>query len=248
MNRIGTWTGSSPLGRRLMGALFAAAGTALLTTPWWAPPLLARMSFFRIREVVVDGARYVPTDSILARLALRPDASVWDDMEPLGPRVRTHTAIEDAVISRELPGRLRVVVRERTPVALAPSRTPRRGGTRPLVAYDGSGTELPIAPARVAIDAPVARSADSTMLSTLDALRREAPQLYRRLASARALNGGGMAVTLDDDLVVLVPREVPVARWLDIFPVLDDLARRGAQARELDLRFKEQVIARLGAP
>jgi hypothetical protein len=184
MNWIGTWSAWSPLRRRLMGALVATSGAALLTTPWWAPPVLARLSFFRVREVVVDGARYVPTDSIVARLALRPDASVWDDMEPLGPRVLAHAAIEDAMISRELPGRLRVVVRERTPVALAPSRTSRRGGTRPLVAYDGAGTELPIAPARVAIDAPVARSADSTMLSTLDALRREAPQLYRRLASA----------------------------------------------------------------
>jgi cell division protein FtsQ len=143
---------------------------------------------------------------------------------------------------------LRVVVRERTPVALAPSRAANRSGARPLVAFDGLGKELPIEPARMAIDAPVARSADSTMLATLEVLRLEAPRLYRQIASVKALAGGAMAVTLEDDLVVLVPREVPVARWLDIFPVLEDLARRGARARELDLRFKEQVIARLGAP
>lgn len=248
MSWIEAWGAWSPVRRRIVGGLGVVVAAAIITVPWWGPAALAPLSFFRVREVVVDGTRYVPSDTIVARLALRPDASVWDDLAPLAPRVLTHAAIADVRVSRELPGRLRVVVRERMPVALAPSRAASRTGARPLVAFDGVGTELPIEPARVAIDAPVARSADSTMLATLEVLRVEAPRLYRQIASVKALAGGAMAVTLDDDLVVLVPREVPVARWLDIFPVLEDLARRGARARELDLRFKEQVIARLGAP
>jgi hypothetical protein len=36
-----------------------------------------------------------------------------------------------------------------------------------------------------------------------------------------------------------------VVRLADIFPVESDLARRQARVEELDLRFRDQVIARL---
>jgi cell division protein FtsQ len=243
-----TTSADVPRRRRWVWALGGLGLAALLATPFWGPRLLRQLSFFEVREVVVDGARYVSPDTVADRLALRPRASVWDDLALLEPRVLAHPGIASARVERELPARLRVVVTERVPVALAPSRGARGGSTGPLVAYDGTGAELPIEPARLAVDAPVVRSADSTVLRTLEQLRREAPRVYRRIASARGLPGGALAVTLDDDLVVLAPREVPVSRWLDIFPVLDDLTRRGARAREIDLRFRGQVVARVATP
>jgi cell division protein FtsQ len=242
-----TTSAAMPRRRRWVWGLGVLGLAALLTTPFWGPRLLRQLSFFEVREVVVDGARYVSPDSVADRLGLRPHASVWDDLALLVPHVLAHPGIASARVERELPARLRVVVTERVPVALAPSRS-ARGSTGPLVAFDGTGAELPIEPARLAVDAPVVRSADSTVLRTLEQLRREAPRVYRRIASARGLPGGALAVTLDDDLVVLAPREVPVSRWLDIFPVLDDLTRRGARAREIDLRFRGQVVARVATP
>jgi cell division protein FtsQ len=38
---------------------------------------------------------------------------------------------------------------------------------------------------------------------------------------------------------------VSAARLTDIFPVEFDLRRRGARVAELDLRYRDQVIARL---
>jgi hypothetical protein len=39
--------------------------------------------------------------------------------------------------------------------------------------------------------------------------------------------------------------DVTVSRLADIFPVEHDLARRQARVAEIDLRYRDQVIARL---
>jgi cell division protein FtsQ len=216
----------------------------LVSAPVWAPRLLARLAWFQVREIVVDGLRYLPADTVVRLLALRPAASLWDDLAPLAPRVAAHPAIAAADVSREWPARLRIRVVERAPVALAPARRGAVPGSRPLVALDAAGEELPIEPRRSAVDAPVLAVADTALLRLLETLRVEAPRLYRQVSAAHRLADGGVALTLDG-VTVLAPREVPVARWLDIFPVLDDLARRGTRAREIDLRFAGQVVARL---
>jgi len=46
-------------------------------------------------------------------------------------------------------------------------------------------------------------------------------------------------------LRVRVPVGLSVERLADIFPVESDLARRQASVSELDLRYRDQVIARL---
>lgn len=231
--------------RHLRMALLGTVALVLVAAPWWGPRLLQSLAFFQVREIVVDGVRYVPADSIARRLALRPAASVFDDLDALVPRVTAHGGVATARVERELPARLRVIVAERVPVALLPARG--RGTARRLVPVDADGRVLPIDPTHAAIDVPVVADTGRAVLQALDRLQREAPRLYRRIASARALPDGGVAVVVDD-VVVLAPREVPVSRWLDIFPVLEDLARRGARAREIDLRFARQVVARVATP
>ncbi len=49
----------------------------------------------------------------------------------------------------------------------------------------------------------------------------------------------------DELLHVRIPLGVSVARLADIFPVEFDLRRRAARVSELDLRYRDQVIARL---
>jgi hypothetical protein len=46
-------------------------------------------------------------------------------------------------------------------------------------------------------------------------------------------------------LLVRVPVGLSVERLADIFPVETDLARRQVRVGELDLRYRDQVIARL---
>jgi cell division protein FtsQ len=78
----------------------------------------------------------------------------------------------------------------------------------------------------------------------LGAMQREAPALYAKLSSIRT-TGPGEIVLQIADLPVRALTSVTLARLSDIDPVERDLTRRQLRAAEIDLRYRDQVIARL---
>ena len=219
--------------------LGAALIVVLVAAPLWAPPLLARLAFFRVRKVEVLGLRYTPAAEILERLRVDTTRSVWDPLAPLAQHVRTHPQVAQAVVTRKLPGTLVVEVTERRPVALVATGEGLR-------AVDERGVKLPLDPSRTPVDAPVVVAApgDTTVYHLLGAMQRESPRLYARVGSVRALGGGELLLHVAD-LPVRALTSVTLARLSDIEPVERDLARRQRRASELDLRYRDQVIARL---
>jgi cell division protein FtsQ len=220
-------------------ALAAVVVVALLTSPAWAPNVLRRLSFFRVRRVEILGTRYVSPAELLDRLKVDTTRSVWDPLEPLAARVRTHAQVESVTVTRRLPGTLIVQVRERHPVALVDSP----GGLR---AVDEHGRRLPLDPSRTPVDAPVVVAAphDTMVYHLLGAMQREAPALYARLSSIRAAGADEIVLQIAD-LSVRAMTNVTLARLGDIEPVQRDLMRRQLRAAEIDLRYRDQVIARL---
>jgi cell division protein FtsQ len=77
----------------------------------------------------------------------------------------------------------------------------------------------------------------------LGGLRHTAPGLYARVTQAHRAGADEFALVLDS-LVIRTAADVTVTRLKDIFPVEADLARNRLRAVELDLRFRDQVIAR----
>jgi cell division septal protein FtsQ len=221
--------------RRL--ALIAGGIAGLATTPWWGPRLLAEMSFFRLRRVQVVGARYVRADSIVALLGVDTTRSIWDETDELVARVRKHPQVSDVEISRRVPGTLVVTVTERVPVAFVPSAR----GLEPL---DAAGRTLPIDPSRVNVDLPVLARRDTAVLRLLGELRERSPQIYERVSAARRVGRGEVVLEMGA-VNVRAMHDVSVERLSDILPVEADLARRQARVAELDLRYRDQVIARL---
>lgn len=221
--------------RRLALGLVAVA--VIATLPWWGPRILAEMAFFRLRRVQVVGARYVPADTIVALLAVDTTRSLWDETDDLITRVRTHPQVSDATIARRLPGTLVITVTERVPVAFVPSAR----GLEPL---DADGRSLPIDPSRVNVDLPVLARRDTTVLRLLGELRERAPQLYERVSAARRAGRSELVLELGT-VHVRAMHDVTVERLADILPVEADLVRRQARVNELDLRFRDQVIARV---
>jgi cell division protein FtsQ len=144
--------------------------------------------------------------------------------------------VRAAVIRRKLPGTLVVTVTERVPVAMVP--TPQ--GLRP---YDASGLPLPVDPSRVPVDAPILARRDTLALRLLGELRQLAPELYQRVSDVRRA-GDELEFSLASTLVRTMT-DVTVGRLEDVEPVERDLANRRLQATELDLRYRDQVIARL---
>ncbi len=239
---------------RTVGAL-AVLGAAA-SSSWWGPRALGELSFFRVRRVELEGVRFASPASLLARLAVDTTTSVWTELAPLERRVAAHPLVAGVRVARRLPGTLQVTVAERAPVAMAPTRAG-------IAVYDAAGAALPIDPTVTrGLDVPVVAARDTALLRLLGALRDDMPRLFARVSEARRVRGratpGGVR-TPDEfvfafaaptpgggaTLVVRTMPDVTAGRLADLVPVEDDLARRRVRVAELDLRFRDQVIARL---
>lgn len=214
----------------------AAAAVALLATPWWGPTMLSHLSFFRVRHVEVNGYRYLQPTDVLRRLRIDTTTSVWTDLGELEHRVKMHPQVKSVTIDRNLPGTLVVHVTENLPLAYV-------AGAGGLRAVDLDGRFLPIDPSRIAIDLPVLAKADTVLLHLLANVRSVSPALFGEISDIRRTGGTDIALTLSTTQVRALA-SVSAQRLADIIPVEADLERRKARVTELDLRFRDQVIAR----
>jgi cell division protein FtsQ len=233
----GAGSAKARLRRWAIPALVAAGVFFVLLSPLWAPLLLRRMAFFRVRHVEVVGARFVDARDILARMRVDTAASVWDPAGPWETRVSKHPLVREVEVGRRLPGTLVVRLVEHLPVALV--ATPN--GFR---AYDERGVPLPIDPTTADVDAPILSRPDSIVLRLLSAARAQSPRLYDRLSEVRR-DGASDLVLVLDSLPVRALSDVSLKRLADLELVEQDLARRRLRPVELDLRYRDQVIARI---
>jgi cell division protein FtsQ len=240
----------------------------LLPASWLARRGASKLAFFRVRSVVVEGTRFLPPDSVVARLGIDTLRSVFDDVPPLVERLRKMPQVADVKISRKLPGTLVVSIAENPPVALV-------SGTQGLEPVDAAGIPLPIDPTRETnLDLPVANQRDVALTKMLGDVRATSAVLFRRISEVSRTSAGDVLILLTTTataardaapdstafgsdsatlsttngpalLRVRARMGVSAARLTDIFPVEFDLRRRGARVAELDLRYRDQVIARL---
>jgi cell division protein FtsQ len=224
------------------------------------------MEYFHVRSIRVEGTTYLDPSVVIEKMGVDTMRSVWEDTKPLADRVRSLPQVGDVQIVRKLPGTLVVTIRENLPVALAPS--PR--GLEPV---DSAGVVLPIDPSRANLDLPIALQRDAPMLALLGAMRNQNPVLFGRLSEIARDGRDAIVMQLEPresstgaskpdstaadssatvrqqnnsrGLRVRAMLGVSVARLADIFPVESDLLRRRANVAELDLRYRDQVIARL---
>jgi cell division protein FtsQ len=223
--------------RKLVKPVAIAAGAfVVVLSPLWAPKILRHMDFFHVRHVEVVGARYLDPADILARLKVDTTVSVWDNTDAMHDRVATHPLVREVTIDRKLPGTLVVRIVEHAPVALVP-------GENGFQAYDERAVALPIDPTASEVDVPILFARDSAMLRLLGAVRTKAPTLYSRLSEIRK-DGQGEITFVLDALPVRTTSDVTLQRLTDLELVEQDLARRRLRVTELDLRYRDQVIAR----
>ena len=223
--------------RRLARAVGVLVALALLaTSPWWGRTVLSRMSFFHLRKVEIEGLRYLSPADVAARMKVDTSQSIWIDLGPVAARVRAHPQVADVRLRRRLPGTLVARVTEHLPVAMVPSRTG-------FSIVDARGVILPMDPTETAVNLPVVAQRDTVLLRLLAGIRAANPALFDRISQARR---SGDEVRLElATLTILAMADVTVQRLADILPVERDLANRQLRAAELDLRYREQVIARL---
>ncbi|HMI46929.1 MAG TPA: FtsQ-type POTRA domain-containing protein [Gemmatimonadaceae bacterium] len=241
-------------GWKVLGALFLIA--LIMAGAWGARAAARRMAFFRVRSVEIRGAHYLQPNEIVARLQIDTLASLWDDLEPFRQRVSRHPQVSDVRIERRMPGTLVVIIQENLPVGLVQTAAG-------LLPFDSMGRQLPIDPSRTNLDLPIVASTDPVLLKLVGAIRAAEPRVFARIEEARRVGKDEILLTLSPrvengaraagdtttlqrkSLRVRLPVGLSVERLADIFPVESDLARRQARVGEIDLRYRDQVIARL---
>jgi len=246
---------SERLGRpgwKILGVLFLVA--VIMAAAWGVRGAARQMAFFRVRNVEIRGVRYLQPKEIVSRLRIDTIASLWDDLEPYRQRVRGHPQVSDVTITRRMPGTLVVTIQENLPVGLI--QTPAG-----MIPYDSLGRQLPIDPARTNLDLPIVATTDPVLLKLVGAIRAQEPRMFARIEEVKRTSRDEILLTLSSSdrsgrmdataarenrtLRVRVPVGLSVERLADIFPVETDLARRQVRVGELDLRYRDQVIARL---
>jgi cell division protein FtsQ len=230
----------APPSRGLRPYKLALAGIGLLLlagSPFWSPLVMRRMSFFRVRRIEILGAHYIAPSDILSRIHVDTAASVWDPTAPIASRVLRHPAVQTVDVRRRLPGTLVVEITERPPVALVAAP----GGFK---VYDARGVALPVDPASVQVDAPVLMARDTTVLRLLGAMKQRMPSLYARVNTVRRAGRDELILQLKS-APVRAMQDVTLERLAEVEPVEADLTRRQLRVAEIDLRFRDQVIARL---
>jgi cell division septal protein FtsQ len=217
--------------------LAAVAVLLAIASPWFAPPVLRQLAFFRVRHVDVRGHRFSRPADVVARLKIDTTFSVWNDLEPLEQRLRADPQIVDARISRRLPATLVVNLVENDPVALVSMSAGFR-------AFDARGRALPLDPSRTPVDLPILARPDTLLLRLLGDIKTAQPDLFARISELRR-NGRDELLMELVTVPVRMMNDVSVDRLARISLVERDLERRRARVSELDLRFRDQVIARI---
>jgi cell division protein FtsQ len=233
----------------LAGAAALASGVA--SAPWWAPGVLREVPWFATTRVEVVGARLVAPHEVVAASGIRIGVNVWTDPERWEAALRAHPVVETARVERRLPGTLRIRVREKRVVALVAA-----GVLRPAT---GDGELLPVDPALVPLDLPLAGAAPDTVVRITDAgllsllaeagrLAREDAVLMSRVSElGRMPDGSTRLVLARPRAEVLLPAGAAEPVLTRLRATLDDVALRlrpGGSAR-LDARFADQVVVRL---
>jgi cell division protein FtsQ len=230
---------ASPRGPRTRRARLAGGVVlvlALATMPWWGRRVLAELSFFRVRKIEIYGLHYLAATDLKARLGVDTTQSIWTDLAPLEERAAKHPQVAEISIHRRLPGTLVVRVTEHLPVALVPTRAG-------FEVVDARGVVLPVDPSGTRVNLPIIAQRDTALLRLLSAIRTAHPVIFERISEARRT--GTEVRLLLADVTVVAMSDVTVQRLADILPVERDLATKQLRAAELDLRYRERVIARL---
>ncbi|HET9004623.1 MAG TPA: FtsQ-type POTRA domain-containing protein [Gemmatimonadaceae bacterium] len=215
----------------------AVLAVLILSLPWSAPALFRQLVFFRVRKVEIRGAVYLTPSEILAKLRVDSTANVWDDPSPLVARLTTHPQIRSVTVTRKLPATLVIRVQENLPVALVPN-------AKGFAVIDGHAMPLPIDPSSTKLDLPIIAARDTMVARLLAELRAGYPTLFARVSEVRREGRNELLVRLPA-VRVRALATVTADRLAEVTPVEDDLARRHLAVAELDLRYRDQVIARL---
>ncbi|HXO18326.1 MAG TPA: FtsQ-type POTRA domain-containing protein [Thermoanaerobaculia bacterium] len=208
---------------------------------------------FELRKLLVEGTQRIPAARVREALApLLRENLVGLPLERVAALLHSQSWVESVEIEKELPDRLRVIVRERRPVVLL-----RAGGAAQGLAW-GDAEGRSIAPVRegestegflvVGLPHPVPGAA-AKALGVAAELRRANPDWAALLSEVEVLDGDDFRLhtrALPFALLVRGGQVAPKAQRLAA--LLPELGRRYTGLEAVDLRFPRRIVVEPAAP
>ncbi|MBT2209826.1 cell division protein FtsQ/DivIB [Actinomadura sp. NEAU-AAG7] len=194
-----------------------------------------------VRDVEVSGARLVQPDRVVAAAGVRLGVPmVRLDTGAVRARVEGLREVESARVERRWPATVRVIVRERVPVAVL-----RRGGSYRQIDRFGvtvvEGASRPAGLPTLTVASP--GPSDPATLAALRVLTDLPGRLRTRLTDVAATGPGDVVLHLSDGPVVVWG---PAERAAEKVRLLEALRRTaaGRAARTIDVSSPEVVTTR----
>lgn len=219
-------------------------------------------NLFVVARIDVDGLHHITRDEIVSLLEIEPSATMWDvDLESLRDRLLSHPWVKAAHIRKNLPDALAVVITEREPAAVV-----AEGGKRVLV--DDSGRVLSDLDAAAGTETGAVGDWPTFTGIRLDSLRKDEARARDALVDGMNLlkvvqkgDAPGPGPSRPDPIKVDLSRPSDIVldwngyrvllgegadgtAWRRLQRVYNDIHERKKHAREIDLRFPNQVIVR----
>ncbi len=236
--------------RRIVTLLAVLTALPVVASAPWG---VWRARLFAVREIRVEGTRYLDASAVIAASGVKTGADLFGvDLDRVRQALLLQPRVAGARVERFLPAGIRIHVDERNPVLLVEHGAPWE--------LDSTGVLLPPLAEGVVADVPMLAGVETAQLAPGTLV--DSPQVQRGLAWVRSLGSRELqlagsvseidvsdprttALTLMNGTRVLSPAWPPGTRALSALRVvLADLQQRGMVAQEVDLRFDQQVIVR----
>jgi cell division protein FtsQ len=232
-----------PTYRAILALQLAAAFFVAVSALWTGYSRVMASERLRVGKVEVRGSRFLSEGEVRELLGPAVGENILGlDIEALKARLRASPWVSDATITRTLPDTLRVVVRERVPLALAELER--------LYLMDGDGALIDIyGPRTAAFDLPIVRGlqrveADERRerANRAGSLLQDLGDLGAEVSEVEVLAEGGLRVVLKGaGEVVLMDAPPYRTRLLTFLSLREDLRARCPRAEWFDLRFRDRI-------
>ncbi|MFZ5609551.1 MAG: cell division protein FtsQ/DivIB [Pseudomonadota bacterium] len=230
------------------GGALAAAGVGIAALGGPAALAIQADAFFNraaidagfgVAVVTVEGAQRSGTAAVLAAAKIDASRAIFaQDLAVMRARIEALPWVAEAMVSRTLPGTLRIVISEHVPFALwqheGRIRLIDRAGEAIIDTTPEAFPELPLV---VGAGAPPAADALARLLAL-------APGLAARVTAATRVGERRWDLKFDNGVVLSLPEEAPEDAWRR-FAALQ--ARAGILEQgyaRLDLRLPDMLVVR----
>ncbi|MFC1694107.1 cell division protein FtsQ/DivIB [Candidatus Latescibacterota bacterium] len=218
-------------------------------------PLIARIKshpIFTVRNVVVEGARYLEQNEIIKTSSVEMGANIFDiDLRMISQSLKEVYTAEYFAVYRRLPDTITIRISERKPVALLNMKT--------LIGIDADGVPLPHIDASFVETLPIMTGisnlkslSDSTVkarlttgLMLLEIISEDTPGIYQRISEIDVTNVAELGITLvDNGLEVIIGANDWARKISTLDRVIDEVLERVETVKAVDIRFGEKIYVR----